>query len=623
MVVLKVENGKPSEISRLTGLGSVRQIEIQNGYAYITSREDGLYIVDISDVYNPKLCTRYATIEFATGVAVNKNICAVGCRNYGTELIDVTDPYNPKHISNTVGGEVQSVFITDHYMYTGCWEEHKVMIYDIADPSSPKFLSSVPTAGRGDGVFVSDNKLYCVSAGHGPNFDKTANSSDDPDFGTGNALEIYDVSDTSKPTKLSRTDLVEKYYYTNTDWWDVQVSYPYAYVNHTYNGAFIYDISDPENPVLKERFSPKLESNNNYWERVIANLDKSNRLYYFPFNPYVDRPDAVSGMAIVDGQLYLAGLTTDLYGCNTVYAKKTVCPEDSTVTVDKSVKSNQVYSINGNGSCLYLACGNEGIKILDSTSQSVISTVRTNGSPIDLQIYGDYLFSAEGRSGLSVYKINGNNLEYAGHFDGYVRYLSISKNGRFAVCVSSSTTAIVLDISDIQNIKQVLSKTVSFGLLYGKQLTQSGEDYIGCFWQANIIHWFDVSGDTAKICEASQTGAPSFTGGIAYCGNGKAIILSNAGHAYFDISVTQNLSSVSRKKEQTDLLGMTYYHNGKLVVASKIKGKVWLGTIDENNNFTISETINVEGNPVDVFFCNDESVAIATIHGGMIVKSFN
>ena len=41
--------GEPRPISTLEGLGRLRQIVVESGIAYITSREDGLFIVDVSD----------------------------------------------------------------------------------------------------------------------------------------------------------------------------------------------------------------------------------------------------------------------------------------------------------------------------------------------------------------------------------------------------------------------------------------------------------------------------------------------------------------------------------------------------------------------------------------------
>jgi len=51
--------GRPRPMGELSGLGRVRQIVVDDGFAYITSREDGLFIVAVSDPKNPKLASRH------------------------------------------------------------------------------------------------------------------------------------------------------------------------------------------------------------------------------------------------------------------------------------------------------------------------------------------------------------------------------------------------------------------------------------------------------------------------------------------------------------------------------------------------------------------------------------
>ena len=78
--------GEPRTVGRLEGLGNVRQIVADHGIAYITSREDGLFIVDVGDVTAPKLLARHDTIEFATGVCKSGDVLFVACRTFGVEV---------------------------------------------------------------------------------------------------------------------------------------------------------------------------------------------------------------------------------------------------------------------------------------------------------------------------------------------------------------------------------------------------------------------------------------------------------------------------------------------------------------------------------------------------------
>ena len=54
------------------GIGNARQIEIKDGIAYVTAREDGLWIFDVRNE-KPMLLSHYVTVEFATGITLYRN----------------------------------------------------------------------------------------------------------------------------------------------------------------------------------------------------------------------------------------------------------------------------------------------------------------------------------------------------------------------------------------------------------------------------------------------------------------------------------------------------------------------------------------------------------------------
>ena len=84
LAVLAIVSGEPRPVATLEGLGRVRQIIVESGIAYITSREDGLFIVDVSDSAKPKLIGRHDTIEFATGICKSGDVLFAACRTFPT-----------------------------------------------------------------------------------------------------------------------------------------------------------------------------------------------------------------------------------------------------------------------------------------------------------------------------------------------------------------------------------------------------------------------------------------------------------------------------------------------------------------------------------------------------------
>ena len=51
----------PRLMGRTNGIGSARQVAVQNGFAYVTSREYGLWIVDATDPRAPRVRSSRAT----------------------------------------------------------------------------------------------------------------------------------------------------------------------------------------------------------------------------------------------------------------------------------------------------------------------------------------------------------------------------------------------------------------------------------------------------------------------------------------------------------------------------------------------------------------------------------
>lgn len=52
---------RPTLVGKLEGVGNLRQIVVRGPFAYITAREDGLFVVDVSEPTAPKLVSHYDT----------------------------------------------------------------------------------------------------------------------------------------------------------------------------------------------------------------------------------------------------------------------------------------------------------------------------------------------------------------------------------------------------------------------------------------------------------------------------------------------------------------------------------------------------------------------------------
>jgi len=289
--------GEPVLLGTLTGLGNVRQIEVQEGYAYVTAREEGLFVINVANPREMVLSTHYDTLELGTGIAVSGTLAAVANRQYGVEFVDISDPENPLFLGMVRTGEAQSVFLKDTLAVIGDWGTREVVICSVSNPREPRVLSKVELDGYGDGVFVKGSLCFAATGHHARGYRQE--SSDSTFFGKGHGLEIIDLSDPSNPVKLSVLKLPVSFHQRYADMWDVQVSGNYAFIGDSEAGLYIADVSDPRNPFFVASATLPLTEMPDY---MMESKFKGGK-----------KSGPVCGFAIGKGVIYLAGKMNDLF----------------------------------------------------------------------------------------------------------------------------------------------------------------------------------------------------------------------------------------------------------------------------------------------------------------------
>ena len=139
---------------------SPRQIVVAKGIAYISAREDGLFVVDVRQPRSPRLLCHYDAVEFATGLAVSGDVLFIAHRQFGVELVDISNPAKPAHLSTLRTGEAQSVVVRDGWLYTGVWGTSEVVVANVKNARAPVITAKVPLDGFGDGVDLRGNYLF-------------------------------------------------------------------------------------------------------------------------------------------------------------------------------------------------------------------------------------------------------------------------------------------------------------------------------------------------------------------------------------------------------------------------------------------------------------------------------
>ena len=539
-------------VGMVSGLGETRQLAVSEdgNTVVVTSRVDGAFVIAADDKTNPELVGRCDTVEYATGVAMADGYCYITNRTFGTEVIDMTDRTLPKNIANMRTGEAQSCEIVGTTLFAGCWGGRTVEAWDVSDPASPKALNrNISATGKGDGIYVHGNYLY-VATGHSATWRGDV-SMYNAGYGQGNGMDIYDISDIKNPVLKSSVRIEDHFYTIGEDYWDVRISEngnrTYAYFMNTFNGVYIYDVTNPEAPIRLAAIELTATKENNpaKYESLVRSYghNKGARRSYYPFDTNARFNSPVGGVAVTDGKIYLAGTqfgvaVLDINDVGNILFDQvkdetTASPESSDTNfyeVDYTELRNagfkdivyglpggQVYSVDEKDGLIYAACGNQGIKILD-TALNVINEYSVSGNNIvsEAVIFGNRLYTAEGLGGIAIYEISDDGLGLSeisryiaryspGHANIYsVKFIRLSPDGNYVLCDSGSTHSELVDFTDLENpVRWNGEGAVNngwnphSGLMYFRQLSTSliGGRYLCSYGYNNQTYWYDFGED--------------------------------------------------------------------------------------------------------------------------------
>ena len=480
----------PRVVSKLTGLGNVRQIEVHRNVAFITAREDGLFVVDVADRERPRLLCHYDTVELATGVALSGDLMCVACRHYGVELVDVSDPRKPQHLSTVRTGEAQSVVVRDGIVYVGVWGSRELVICDATDPRHPTVISRTPMDGYGDGLCVRGRYCYAATGHHARACRRRERG--EPGYGAGHGLEIFDIADPAKPVFVSRIKM-PAFYRLGMDMWDVMVAGRYAFVADTYNGLFVVDVADPTSP------------------RFVAHRQL----------PYVKSrrdPSPAAGIALATDHVYVAGAWSDLHVVGALGLAQPPEPEPDrspAIPTPRPPARNhryrlykpdgQVYAVAFAGDVAFVAAGAAGIHAVELWPRITKLAERpTEGFAMDVKVLGDRVFVAEGRGGLSIWRHTGDGqLRPIGRYRAGgqpIKQVVVPPPGKYALLHVGANTMHIVDVAAPTHPTRVLSHK-HLGLLYGYQIADGLLEgrYASCMWHVTGYYWFDLYGGPTPI----------------------------------------------------------------------------------------------------------------------------
>jgi len=604
----------PRLLGKLTDLGNVRQIVIREETAYITARQDGLWLVDVREDSAPKIISHYDTVEMATGIWVSGDVAFVATRQYGVEIIDVSDPGNPRHLSMLKTGEAQSCWGRDGILYIGDWAPRKMLVADVRDPLHPEIIGEALLDGFGDGGCLRENICFAATGHH-----SRATNKEEAE-GRGHGLEIFNVSDPKAPVRISGVKFPASYHISN-DMWSARVAGDHCIVSDTWNGLFVVNVTDLKNP------------------KIVGHAS-------LPVPEKREENDPVGGFAPGDGVIYAAGIFSGLYRIPAPGMSEPVIPEaDNAQVIPEEISeaapeadpdfmihrpAGQVRSVTVSGDVAWAACGAAGIQglRLEENGFSLLSHSRSGqGEVFHLAVTGDRLYAAESSGGLAIYRINEDfSLEELGRFrlpGQNVKQVTCPPPGRFALIHAGGARVWIVDVSNPAEPEVVFTDS-QVGLFYGDQLVPEmlGGRYLVAHWHRSGPAWYDVaSADQPKLLgNTPDDSLYSFTDGA--CALGDRLLITKRGRIkILDPGEMRNIAGLpSYGVEGRFLRGRPATNGKRLALSRRHEQLIHLLDISDPENPVFEKELRFSGHPGACGFWQDRLLVPAGYQGLLLEK---
>jgi hypothetical protein len=179
-----------------------RDIFVNTNYAYVTTSEYGLRIIDIADPSNPTQVGFYDGHSDIKAVYIQDNYAYLTNFIDGLLIIDISDPGAPNLIGNfnPAIGAYNDVIVNDYYAFLII--NQSLNVVNISDPVNPYLMGYADLPYTGHRLMRADNYLFISNFWYG--------------------LLVYDISDLANPqlfsvyepgAQINNFDIVGNYVY--------------------------------------------------------------------------------------------------------------------------------------------------------------------------------------------------------------------------------------------------------------------------------------------------------------------------------------------------------------------------------------------------------------------------
>ena len=409
----------------------------------------------------------------------------------------------------------------------------------------------------------------------------------------------------------------------------------YAYFLNTYNGVYIFDVTNPEAPIRLGH--------------IVVTSDNLKKQYYdgraniFPYDQNVQVQSTIAGIAVDNGVLYMASALTDLHIYDgeelSAYLFQTEEKSES-VEIEKSNGSfylfdstgiegfdslrtlGQAYTIIHSNGKYYVAAGKQGVLVVDE-DLNILATLATQDLTIDVQIYGDTMYCAESGGGLAAYQLSEDGLSATELWRyktdrGVVRHVRLSPKGKWAIIQCGSTYGQI--VSTNYPTAAVTEVKANSQMYHHNILNQmAGGRYLGIYAEAARTWWFDFGTEDdydvpVQVSYWTSNGASIMTGGMTgnVPGYDHHVLCTRnvangatGGYYIYDITAESPSVVINAKDADTIFTGRPTIAGNMLIASDRINGDIFIVDISDLANPNVVKTIKANGNPDSALVVGD------------------
>ena len=164
LYIVEVSNAaEPSIISTYSAGSYIRDVKVEDDFAYLTVYDSGMQILDISEPEHPvNVATFTIDDDQPSDLFIQGNYAYIAYQNTGLVIVDITDPVNPEFVSNlAVNGYCSHVYIRDQYAYLAA--SNAYYIIDISDVHDPEQVSAWGSQGSARGIYSDGHYVYMAN----------------------------------------------------------------------------------------------------------------------------------------------------------------------------------------------------------------------------------------------------------------------------------------------------------------------------------------------------------------------------------------------------------------------------------------------------------------------------